>query len=228
MQDTTRYLMLRDKPIFKYLKENELSQLAELAIMKSVKKNHFLYKKGDQAKYIYVIQKGSVKLGSETSTDKILIKHLIYEDEIIGENIFTEKLTRNEFAKAMSDTTVFMIPTSVIKSLAIKNADFAASLMEVIIQRLHEVEKRMHNFVFKKAKQRILDFVIRTGKERGIKIGLDECLINHGMSHKEIAFLTDTSRQTVARVLGELKRDNIIHFSPRKPGKILIRNWAVI
>lgn len=227
MQDTTKYLMLRDKPIFTHLKENELSQLAGVAIMKSVKKNNFLYHKGDQARYLYIIQKGSVKLGSETSADKILIKHLIYENEIIGENIFTGLKTRNEFAKTMSDTTVLMIPIHLIKSLTEKNADFAASLMEVIIQRLHEVEKRMHNFVFKKAKQRILDFVIRTGKERGIKIGLDECLINHGMSHKEIAFLTDTSRQTVARVLGELKRDHIIHFSPRKPGKILIRNWAM-
>ncbi len=227
MQDTTKYLMLRDKPIFKHLKENELIQLAGSAIMKSVKKNHFLYQKGDQARYIYVIEKGSVKLGSETSADKILIKHLIYENEIIGENIFTGNMTRNEFAKTISDSTVLMLPIFLIKSLAAKNSEFAASLMEVIIQRLHEVEKRMHNFVFKKARQRILDFVIRTGKDRGIKIGLDECLINHGMSHKEIAFLTDTSRQTVARVLGELKRENIIHFSPRKPGKILIRNWAL-
>ncbi len=62
---------------------------------------------------------------------------------------------------------------------------------------------------------------------RGIKIGLEEILINHGMSHKEIAYLTDTSRQTVARVLGELKRENLIHFSVRKPNKILIRDIMV-
>ena len=62
----------------------------------------------------------------------------------------------------------------------------------------------------------------------GITIGLNEILINHGMSHKEIAFLTDTSRQTVARILNELKETNIIHFSDRKPNKILIRELAML
>ena len=81
----------------------------------------------------------------------------------------------------------------------------------------------MQNFVFMKAKTRIVDFIRKTGNRKGIKIGVDEILINHGMSHKDIAYLTDTSRQTVARVLGELKKENLIHFSARKPSKILIR-----
>ena len=48
------------------------------------------------------------------------------------------------------------------------------------------------------------------------------------MSHKEIAHLTDTSRQTVARVLGELKREKLIHFSDRRPNKTLLKNGLSI
>jgi len=55
---------------------------------------------------------------------------------------------------------------------------------------------------------------------------MDEILINHKLSHREIANITDTSRQTVARVLSELKKQDLIHFSARKPHKILIRNIA--
>ena len=135
-------------------------------------------------------------------------------------------MKRKEFAQVISDTTVIIIPVALFKDTVIKNVEFATSVMETIITRLNVVQNRMHNFVFKKAKQRILDFILNTGKLRGIRIGIDECLINHGMSHKEIAYLTDTSRQTVARVLGELKRENLIHFSPRKPSKILIRGFA--
>ena len=63
---------------------------------------------------------------------------------------------------------------------------------------------------------------------KGIKIGFDEILIHHGLSHKEIANITDTSRQTVARVLSELKKLDVIHFSARKPHKILIRDIAYL
>ena len=89
---------------------------------------------------------------------------------------------------------------------------------------MSELEDRMSNFVFKKAQSRIVDFIKHLAQTKGMKIGLDEILINHGLSHKEIANITDTSRQTVARVLGDLKRQNIIHFSARKPHKILVRD----
>ena len=89
---------------------------------------------------------------------------------------------------------------------------------------MSNLETRMSNFVIKKAQSRILAFLKQLADTKGIKIGLDEVLINHGLSHKEIANITDTSRQTVARVLGDLKRQNVIHFSARKPHKILIRN----
>jgi len=94
------------------------------------------------------------------------------------------------------------------------------------VERLDNLELRIKNFVFMKAKQRIAGFIHQTAQLQGIKIGMEEILINHGMSHKEIAFVTDTSRQTVARVLGDLKRENIIHFSERKPNKILIRDLS--
>ena len=48
------------------------------------------------------------------------------------------------------------------------------------------------------------------------------------MSHKEIAYLTDTSRQTVARILNELKKENFIHYGSRKSSKILIRDMDVM
>lgn len=104
------------------------------------------------------------------------------------------------------------------------NPVFANLITETIIERLQNLQVRMEAFANKSAKQRIVEFIKNSARIRGIKIGINECLINHGMSHKEIAFLTDTSRQTVARILGELKKTDIIHFGARKPGKILIRD----
>jgi CRP/FNR family cyclic AMP-dependent transcriptional regulator len=223
MKDSSKILILREIPIFKYLSDIEITQVAHHSMLKRINKNQFIYHNEQAIQNVYVIEKGSVKCGMETSAGKILIKHIHYEGEVFGENVFAG-IKRNDFAQAVKDTTLMIIPANLFRTIISKNAEFAAVVMELIITRLKDVEERMHSFVFKKAKDRILDFIVSSGRARGIRIGMDECLINHGMSHKEIAYLTDTSRQTVARVLGELKRENLIHFSPRKPSKILIRS----
>jgi len=224
MINSSIFLMLREFDILKSLSEKQIENMTKLAQLKRLGKNAEIYSPGDESMFVYLVQKGSVKLGINASCGKILIKDVVYENSLFGENIFVGDGLRKEFAKSMTDTSVIKIPTEVFKALVEENPAFANDIMGVVLQRLQLLEERVQSFVFKKAKKRIVDFIKKTGELRGIKIGIDEILINHGMSHKEIAYLTDTSRQTVARVLGELKKDNLIHFSARKPNKILIRN----
>lgn len=215
--------MLREIKIFQVLSESQLQELTNAAKIKRYDKNTMLYTPGDVSTFVYFVQKGSVKLGQETSCGKILLKDIAYEKSLFGENIFVGDGTRKEFAKTMTDTSVIKIPKEVFTNLVSENSKFANEVMKIVLLRLQLLEQRMQSFIFDKAKKRIMDFIKKTGRLRGIKIGLDEILINHGMSHKEIAHLTDTSRQTVARVLGELKREKLIHFSDRRPNKILLK-----
>lgn len=216
-------MMLKDIEILKTLTESQINDLAKRCTMEKVHKNSKIYEAGQSIDYVYLINKGSIKLGMLAECDKILIKDIVYDQELFGENIFARNVVRKDFSEAMTDTTIFKIPATFFKELVEINTGFANAVMTIIIGRLRNLEQRMQNFVFMKAKARIVDFIRKTADRRGIKIGVDETLINHGMSHKEIAYLTDTSRQTVARVLGELKKENLIHFSARKPSKILLR-----
>jgi len=213
MNYSTIFLMLKQFEILKSLDQQEIDMMSKHTSLQTIKKNNEIYDHGDDSQYVYLVQKGSVKLGINASCGKILIKDIVYEDSVFGENIFLEDNKRQEFAQTMADTTVLKVPVGIFRKLVEGNSEFANEVMNIIICRLQHLEERMHSFVFKKAKIRIANFIKRTG---------------HGMSHKEIAYLTDTSRQTVARVLGELKNSNIIHFSARKPNKILIRDMAAL
>lgn len=220
--------MLKEHSILKSISQQHLELLAKHTSLQSIKKNNLIYDHGESCNYVYLLEKGTVKLGLHSSSGKTLIKEIVYEDSIFGENVFLDNDKRQEFAKSMTDLTLLRIPVGMFKKVVEENGNFANDVMSIIIKRLQHLEDRMHSFVFKKAKSRIANFIKRTAMLRGIKIGIDECLINHGMSHKEIAFVTDTSRQTVARVLGELKKMDVIHFSARKPNKILIRNMTAL
>ncbi|GLR19746.1 Crp/Fnr family transcriptional regulator [Portibacter lacus] len=227
MQHNNMIETLREFPILSECSDKELEWLSGKITEKSFFKGETIYREGEDGSHVYFVTDGSAKLGITSSCGKILIKDIVHASDVFGENIFTSVNTRKEFAEVMKGTiSLLMIRKDDFQKLLLHNQRFANSVINLVVTRLNALEKRMENFIFKKAKARIVDFIVNTGKNRGIKIGLDELLINHGMSHKEIAFLTDTSRQTVARVLGELKKDSLIHFSSRKPSKILIRDFA--
>ncbi|KXK38876.1 MAG: Crp/Fnr family transcriptional regulator [Saprospiraceae bacterium] len=228
MDQSVLFLSLQQLPVLKALTSDELNRLAQNTIYKKFSKNSLLYQVGETCSYVYLIEKGSVKLGALAASGKMLTKEIIYDKEIFGENVFsTHPLTR-EYAETMTETKVFMIPVDIFKSIVMENSVFAAEIMNIILAKLQNIEERLQSFVFRRAKERIVDFIYRTGLRKGIKIGFKECLIDHGMSHKEIAFLTDTSRQTVARIMNELKRENYIHYGSRKSSKILIRDMVLL
>jgi CRP-like cAMP-binding protein len=209
--------------LFECLSQLQKEKLLRSGIISSYKKDERVYNNQAEIQSVFIVMDGSIKLGMNAVNGRVLIKNLVYKGELFGENIFTSRAHRTEYAEVLRDAQVLRIPKKTFKELAASNCIFAQNITKIIIERLQNLEERLQSFVFKNAKTRIVDFIKKTASLKGIKIGIDEILINHGMSHKEIAFLTDTSRQTVARVLGELKKDNLIHFSPRKPSKILLR-----
>jgi len=228
MNFSAKIIALGEMPVLKTLTKEQLDVFASHAIFQKVAKNTLIYNTGDRIEYVYLIEKGSIKLGIVATCGKTLTKDLAYDHQIFGENIFTSGMTTREYAESMMETKLYKIPADVFRNIVVQNNDFASIVMNIIVTKLQNLEERLQNFVFRKAKERIVDFIYRTGLRKGIKIGINECLIDHGMSHKEIAYLTDTSRQTVARILNELKKENFIHYGSRKSSKILIRDMDVM
>ncbi len=83
-----------------------------------------------------------------------------------------------------------------------------------------KLERKIELLVFKDAHTRIVEFLKDAASWKGKKVGF-ETMIQTQLTHKDIAALTGTSRQTVTTVLNELKEKNLINFDRKK---ILIRD----
>ncbi len=223
MLHSSKYIMLKEYEILSSLNTQAFNELAENCTFFKIPKGLPTYKVGDKVQAVYFLQKGSIKIGCSTIEDKQLIKNIVYPGELFGENVFSLD-KRTDFAVALEDCQLFSIPLSYYNQMLVSNPALREAILNQMLKNLKTLQQRRQNFVFTKAKNRIMGFIKDLADKRGIKIGIEEILVNHKLSHKEIANITDTSRQTVARVLSELKDENIIHFSPRKPTKILIRD----
>jgi len=221
-------VMLRSHKITSTLTDAQLLKLAQNVSIINLNKNKIVYETDSLIEYVYLLDKGSVKLGTLSTQGKVMIKDIAYEGNFFGENIFTKSSERKEFAETTSDSKIIKIPVALFQELVFENSNFTSEIMSLTIQRLQALEERLQNFVFMKAKERIVNFLYLAALRKGVAIGLQERLISYGISHRDIAYLTDTSRQTVARILNELKKDNFIHYGSRKSSKILIRDMVAL
>ena len=119
---------------------------------------------------------------------------------------------RNEFAITMKEECSFyMIYVADLKSVMQSNAELSLRLIDRIGSRIRRTESRLESIIFKDSKTRVVEFIKEMVDTVGCVYG-DEVLLEHFLTHQDIANLTGTSRQFVTSVLNELKRDKIIKF----------------
>ena len=120
------------------------------------------------------------------------------------------------------DDSTSICPLSIedLKTLMYENRELSFKMLKLVGLRLIKLERKLELMVFKDARTRIVEFLKDTASWKGKKVGF-ETLIPTKLTHKDIASLTGTSRQTVTTILHDMKEKNLINFDRRR---ILIRD----
>ena len=187
----------------------------------SFKRDQFIYFPNEQASHIYMIAAGRVRIGHYLDDGKEVIKSILTNGEIFGELALAGEEKRSDFAQAMDDNTS-ICPLSIedLKKLMFEDRELSFKILKLVGLRLMKLERKLELLVFKDARTRIIEFLKDAASWKGKKVGF-ETLIPTKLTHKDIAALTGTSRQTVTTILNELKEKNLINFDRRR---ILIRD----
>ena len=185
------------------------------------KKDQFIYFPEETAQDIFMIVNGRVRIGRYLEDGKEVINAILSTGEIFGELVLAGEEKRSDFAQAMDENTT-ICPLSIIelKALMKDNKELSFSLLKLVGLRLMKVERKLELLVFRDARTRIIEFLKDAASWKGKKVGF-ETMIPTRLTHKDIAALTGTSRQTVTTILNELKDKNLINFDRKK---ILIRD----
>lgn len=210
-----------DVDLFNILCPRKTKTMEEKFPASTYKKNAFIYFPNDKAKYIYMIADGRVKIGHYTEDGKEVVKAILSKGEIFGELALTGEEKREDYAQSLDDNTS-VCPMSIedMQSLMLENKELSFKIYKLIGLRIRKLERKVESLVFKDARTRVIEFLKDAAAWKGKKVGF-ETMIPTRLTHKDIANLTGTSRQTVTTILNELKEQNLINFDRRK---ILIRD----
>ncbi|MGB1206187.1 MAG: Crp/Fnr family transcriptional regulator [Chitinophagales bacterium] len=197
-----------------------ISEMADHPAPKTIKRGEFIYFPNDNSNKIYFIEKGRIKIGAYSDDGREIIKAILQKNEIFGELGLIGEQKRNEFAQAMEETTLCVLPIEITRALMEKNKEFSIQITQIIGNKLLRTQRRLESLVFKDARSRVIEFLHDLGSEYGKRIGY-EMLVRKFYTHQEIASITGTSRQTVTTILNELRKKNYIYFDRKK---LLIRD----
>jgi len=213
---------LQNINFFKDIDAKTLEKIKQKTTLKSFKKNSFIYFQDEKSANIFFVKNGRVKIGTYSADGREVIKTILENGEVFGEQFLLNDTTMENYAQAMEPTCLLVIDRSEFQKIMEHNNFIALRMAKVFGERLQKLEKKFEALIFKDARSRIVDFIREMADENGKAVGY-ETLIMHSLTHLDIAHITATSRQTVTTVLNGLREDNQIYFDRKR---ILIRDLA--
>jgi CRP/FNR family cyclic AMP-dependent transcriptional regulator len=129
---------LSKNPLFSSLSTSQLKEIAEHWIAIEKNAGEIIFRNGDPADTIYLIQKGSVLITtSDTHGDSITLSILNKED-MFGELTLFENTKRSATAKAAETTTLLKMPQQTFVLFLKKYPDIAMKLLAILSSRLRD------------------------------------------------------------------------------------------
>jgi len=218
--NTTALWYFESVNLFNMLCPHKVKKMGSTHTFTNYKKEQFIYIPEDSATHIYMIVNGRVKIGHYLENGEEVVTAILTNGEIFGELAMAGEDKRRDFAQAIEDVTICPLTTQELKELMYENKELSFKILKLIGLRLMKLERKLELLVFKDARTRVIEFLKDAASWKGIKVGF-ETMIQTRLTHKEIASLTGTSRQTVTTILNELKEKNLINFNRKQ---ILIRD----
>jgi CRP-like cAMP-binding protein len=164
---------------------------------------------GEETKQVYVVLGGHVKVIAGATAGHGVMLAVCGPGEVIGELSAIDGRPRSATMTAIDAVDVLLLPAVRLQGLCDAHPRIAWSLLEVIAQRLRETDQQRAEYGGGSTMQRVvtllLDLAARLGRTRA-----DGVHIASPFTQQELAETASTSRESMARVLRELREDGII------------------
>lgn len=207
---TSRVDILRRSLIFSSLNEDELTELAGLAVERSLSQGEFIFWDGDAPDWFYMVAEGKVKVLKHSSLGKEFIIAFFGPGEMFGEVAVFENRPYPASAQAVAETKVLGIRRQDFLSFLAHRSEVALRIISVLGGRLRDAQSRLRDLAGERVEQRLASVLLMLSVKLGLTLPF---------TRQELADMVGTTTETAIRVMGHLKDRGIIR-SVR--GKVII------
>lgn len=190
-------------------KHQSLDDLEKDRKTRVFKKKDVIYREGDFGSYVYKIITGKVKTYHINEDGKEFIKDLLKQGDFVGELAMIQDQPRSEFAEALEETELLLIPRDDFQKLIFGNREVSSKFIKMIAKDLNEREHELMEIAYNTVRKRTADSLMRLYET--YSEGEEE--VSFEVARADLASMVGTATESVIRVLSEFKKDNLIEVS---------------
>lgn len=210
-----KFWFLNRVKIFQDLSVEEAGILEGMCEVQRLKRKQPIFMPGDASDKVYLLKSGLVKISKVTEDGKELTLLFLSQGDIFGELAVIDGGPRNTLGEAYEDSVVCAIGRVEFLTFVVARPRVALELMRLIATRRQKLENKIDNLLFKGAHARLAGLFLELAKEFGVRDSRG-MIINLKLTHREMANLIGSTRETVSFALLDLKRDQLIETDGKR------------
>ncbi|MBI3075740.1 MAG: Crp/Fnr family transcriptional regulator [Deltaproteobacteria bacterium] len=216
----TKLWYLRRINLFQDLPEAALGEIASLAREETIPRNKVIYFPDEPSNEIFLLKEGRVKLYRLSEDGREVTLAILKPGEVFGELALADEGPRQSAAEALDDVYLCAIKKEDFERILRHHPDLALRISKLMGFRLRSIESRVEELVFRSVPARLARLLLRLAEEFG-QLTPEGTAVGISLSHRELAALIGSTRETTTLVLNDFRRRGIIVVQGRR---IVIRD----
>lgn len=210
---------LRELTLFEDIPDDVLTPLATYFIPKRYERGERLWREGAEASNYIFLVKGQVKIVKYRNDGGETILGVFGEDEAVGHLAVYRQIPYPASAYALDDTLTLEIHRSHFFGTIRKNPDLLEALLRNMMQRNHELVRRLHELTVCNAEQRLAMLFMKFAESLGKRVRMDDgqmaVHIDLPLSRADIADLINVRVETAIRFMSKWNKEGPVRTDSR-------------
>jgi CRP/FNR family transcriptional regulator, cyclic AMP receptor protein len=201
--------LLRRVPVFEALADEDLAQVAAVAVPRTLEAGAVVFREGDASDTAYVVRSGHARAIREHPDGRSITLANFGPGDIFGELAMFDDERRSATVETFESTELIAILGGDMRRLLREHPHIAVKLLAALGRRLRDTNERLARQSFQTVQSRVasvLSQLVKAARAEGAPAG--DVLITS--TQAELAHLAGSSRESASRFLAVLERAGII------------------
>ena len=207
---------LTDFYIFKNCEKKLIDEINKEMQIRNAISGETIFSQGDVPKNLYIILEGSLYVTEFTEDGRSVSHELISKGDCFGEIAIIDQKLRSASIICAENVKLGVLSSSFVQNILLKNITICTNLLQKFSSIIRKMNTQVFNLVTSSARQRLLFHISYLSKSKVDQPG--KKILDKSLSHADLAALSGMTRETVSRILSELRNEGFI--STNKNGEI--------
>jgi CRP-like cAMP-binding protein len=201
--------LLSDVSLFAELSIDDREGLAARLRRRRYPKGETLFLRGDPGSFLYVIERGRIKIALTSAEGKEMILALLGPADFFGELALLDGGERSADATVLDDSELLLLGREDFLRFVENRPRVALHALAVLSRRLRQTDQLVHDAAFFDVPGRLANAILRLAETLG-QPAQNGVLISRRLTQVELADMIGASRESVNKWLSYYQRQGMI------------------